>query len=163
MSLRRSSHENYERSADEIKAQGARQIVGGYQRIVFTNGCFDLIHPGHLQTFAHCRMLAGAFGAVVVGLNDDASVWRIKGDGRPILPADARGEILMDLRDVDYVVTFEEDTPIELIRALRPDIIVKGGDYDPIDVIGRDVSEVSICEYLGGWSSSEIIRRAKLA
>jgi len=94
--------------------------------LCFTNGCFDLIHPGHVQYLADAKAL-GDF--LVVGLNSDASVARLKGPGRPLQDEAARAAILLGLRSVDAVVRFDEDTPLELIRALRPDVLVKGGDY----------------------------------
>lgn len=155
------SNDTYTQAAQLIIEEGEKRIVGGYQRIVFTNGCFDILHPGHLQTIRHARELAGPFGAVVVGINDDQSCKRLKGDSRPFMDQNARGSLLISLRDVDHVITFEEDTPLKLIEALRPDVIVKGGDYDPLNVIGKHVSEVAIATFDGNWSTSDIVRRIK--
>jgi D-beta-D-heptose 7-phosphate kinase/D-beta-D-heptose 1-phosphate adenosyltransferase len=103
------------------------------KKIVFTNGCFDLLHAGHI----HSLNSAAAFGnKLIVGLNSDASVRRLKGDHRPLQSEDNRALILASLCMVDAVVIFEEDTPLELIRKIMPDVIVKGGDYTPESVVG---------------------------
>src|SRR5512133_167816 len=107
-------------------------------RLCFTNGCFDLIHPGHVQYLAEARAL-GDF--LVLGLNSDASVARLKGPSRPLQDEVARAMVLLGLRSVDAVVRFDEDTPLELIRALQPDVLAKGGDYTPETVVGREVVE----------------------
>ena len=125
--------------------------------LCFTNGCFDLIHPGHVQYLADARAL-GDF--LVVGLNSDASVARLKGASRPLQDGGA------GLRSVDAVVRFDEDTPYELIRALQPDVLVKGGDYTPETVVGRDLVEVRggrlvLIPFLPGHSTSRIEARIK--
>ena len=109
-----------------------RRLAG--QTVVFTNGCFDLLHPGHVRLLREAANL-GDF--LVVGLNSDASVRRLKGPSRPINPAEARAEVLSALEAVDAVTIFDEDTPLELITAIRPDVLVKGGDYRPDQVVGR--------------------------
>lgn len=109
-----------------------RRTVRG--RVVFTNGVFDLLHTGHVDLLLAARN-AGA--ALVVGLNDDASVGRLKGPTRPVRAAADRAYVLAALEMVDAVVVFAEDTPLALIEALRPDVLVKGGDYAPADVVGR--------------------------
>src|SRR5262249_60221274 len=103
--------------------------------VVFTNGCFDLLHPGHVRYLETARAL-GAL--LVVGLNDDASVRRLKGPGRPILHLEERTEVLAALAAVDHVVVFSEDTPRALIEILEPDVMVKGADWAPDDIVGRD-------------------------
>jgi D-beta-D-heptose 7-phosphate kinase/D-beta-D-heptose 1-phosphate adenosyltransferase len=111
---------------------------GGGRRLVFTNGCFDLLHAGHVSLLER----AAALGEIlVVGLNSDASVRRLKGPERPVVSEDERALLLAALRPVDYVVLFGEDTPLELIRALRPDVLVKGEDYGPEAVVGRELVE----------------------
>lgn len=155
------SNINYNDTAKFIKEQGQVRIPGGYKRIVFTNGCFDILHPGHLSVLQHCRNMAGAHGAVVVGINDDASCLRLKGSGRPIFDQTSRGTILINMRNVDHVVTFEEDTPINLIMAIRPDVIVKGGDYESSNVVGKDFSLISIANFDDKWSTSKIIQKIK--
>lgn len=102
--------------------------------VVFTNGVFDLLHTGHVDLLTTARALGSA---LVVGVNDDASVRRLKGNGRPIRSAVDRAYVLAALEAVDAVVVFEQDTPLELIRVLRPDVLVKGGDYTPDTVVGR--------------------------
>jgi D-beta-D-heptose 7-phosphate kinase/D-beta-D-heptose 1-phosphate adenosyltransferase len=103
------------------------------RRIVFTNGCFDMLHPGHLRLLSR----AAALGDVlVVAINDDASVERLKGAGRPIYPAGERAEILLALRWVDYVTIFPEETPLETIERVRPDVLVKGAEYRERDIVG---------------------------
>jgi len=129
----------------------------------FTNGCFDLIHPGHVQYLADARAL-GDF--LVVGLNSDASVARLKGAGRPLQDEAARAAVLLGLRSVDAVVRFDEDTPQELIRALQPDVLVKGGDYTPETVVGREIVEgrggrLVLIPFLPGHSTSRIEERIR--
>jgi rfaE bifunctional protein nucleotidyltransferase chain/domain len=129
--------------------------------LCFTNGCFDLIHPGHVQYLEDARAL-GDF--LVVGLNSDASVARLKGTSRPLQDETARAQVLLGLRSVDAVVRFDEDTPFDLIAALGPDVLVKGGDYTPETVVGRDVVEARggklvLIPFLPGHSTSTIVGR----
>jgi D-beta-D-heptose 7-phosphate kinase/D-beta-D-heptose 1-phosphate adenosyltransferase len=131
--------------------------------LCFTNGCFDLIHPGHVQYLADVRAL-GDF--LVVGLNSDASVAKLKGPSRPLQDERARALVLLGLRSVDAVVRFEEETPFELISALQPDLLAKGGDYTPATVVGRDLVEarggrVAIIPFLEGHSTSTIVERIR--
>jgi rfaE bifunctional protein nucleotidyltransferase chain/domain len=131
--------------------------------LCFTNGCFDLIHPGHVKYLADARAL-GDF--LVVGLNSDASVARLKGIGRPLQDEAARAAVLLGLRSVDAVVRFDEDTPQELIRALQPDVLVKGGDYTPETVVGRELVEARggrlvLIPFLPGHSTSRIEERIR--
>jgi D-beta-D-heptose 7-phosphate kinase/D-beta-D-heptose 1-phosphate adenosyltransferase len=107
-------------------------------RLVFTNGCFDLIHPGHVAFLQRARSLGDA---LLVGLNSDDSVRRIKGRGRPILSVEERIGVLAGLEAVDYICVFEEDTPHNILRNLLPDILVKGGDYSPDQIVAREVVE----------------------
>jgi rfaE bifunctional protein nucleotidyltransferase chain/domain len=110
----------------------------GTARLVFTNGCFDLLHPGHVQTLEASRDLGDA---LIVGLNSDASVRELKGEGRPILPENERAELLAALACVDAVVIYNEPTPRETIAALLPDVLVKGGDWPGDKIIGREEIE----------------------
>lgn len=103
--------------------------------IVFTNGCFDILHAGHVRLLHQAR---GLGSHLVVGVNDDASVARLKGSGRPILPLDQRLRILAGFEDVDAVIPFSEDTPAELIQTLRPDVLTKGGDYTLDQIVGHE-------------------------
>lgn len=138
---------------DRLRSEG--------KRIVFTNGCFDLLHPGHVAYLEEARALGDL---LVVGVNSDDSVRRLKGPGRPILPLQARMEVLAALEPVDYVVSFEEDTPYELIRSLRPHVLVKGGDWRPEEVVGRDlVEEVHVAPYREGYSTSGLIATIRSA
>ncbi|MEO0814432.1 MAG: D-glycero-beta-D-manno-heptose 1-phosphate adenylyltransferase, partial [Myxococcota bacterium] len=131
--------------------------------VVFTNGCFDVLHMGHLQLLR----AASALGDVlVVGLNDDDSVRRLKGEERPVVPGSERAELLASLDCVDAVVMFAEDTPAELVRAVQPDVLVKGGDYRPEDVVGRDTVEarggrVEIVPLVPGRSTSKIVEKLR--
>jgi D-beta-D-heptose 7-phosphate kinase/D-beta-D-heptose 1-phosphate adenosyltransferase len=130
-------------------------------RIGFTNGCFDLLHRGHVKLLAEAR---AACDRLVVGLNSDASTARLKGKGRPINPAEGRAEVLAALEAVDLVVVFEEDTPLELIKRVRPAVLVKGADYRIEDVVGRDVVEsaggdVILVGLLPGHSTTGLMQR----
>ncbi len=109
--------------------------VRGKKKIVFTNGCFDILHAGHADYLNKAKSLGDI---LVVGINSDASVRRIKGEKRPILPQHMRAYLLDNLKPVDYVVIFEEDTPLELIKAIKPDVLVKGADWDLERIVGAD-------------------------
>ena len=131
--------------------------------VVFTNGVFDLIHPGHVDVLNVARARGDA---LVVGVNSDDSVRRLKGEGRPVRSEADRAYVLAALEAVDAVVLFAEDTPLELIRALHPDVLVKGGDYTPETVVGRrDVEawggEVVIVPLTAGHSTTSIIERLR--
>jgi rfaE bifunctional protein nucleotidyltransferase chain/domain len=133
------------------------------KRIVFTNGCFDILHPGHIHSLKQAR---DAGDVLVVGMNDDYSVRGLKGAGRPILPQEQRAEILAALAVVDYVVLFHEPTPYELINTVLPDVLVKGGDYREEEVVGRDVvmargGRLLIVEPLRGFSTTDLIDKIK--
>ena len=132
-------------------------------KIGFTNGCFDLVHPGHISLLAQAR---AACDRLVVGLNADASVRRLKGDGRPVQDEMARAIVLASLAAVDLVVIFPEDTPENLIRQLRPDILIKGADYKREDIVGADFvasygGEVMLAELVPDRSTSDLIGRAR--
>lgn len=133
------------------------------QKVVFTNGCFDILHKGHIDYLAR----AAAKGDVlIVGLNTDDSVRRIKGSGRPVQDQDSRALILAALHVVDAVVFFNEDTPAKLIEMVQPDILVKGSDYKAEDIVGYDVvtakgGEVVTIDFLEGYSTTGIIGRIK--
>jgi rfaE bifunctional protein nucleotidyltransferase chain/domain len=132
-------------------------------RVVFTNGVFDLLHPGHVDVLAGARSRGDS---LVVGINSDESVRRLKGAGRPVRRQHDRAYVLAALEVVDVVVVFEQDTPLELVRLLEPDVIVKGGDYAPDDVVGaREVTarggEVVIVPLTHGQSTTSIIERLR--
>jgi D-glycero-beta-D-manno-heptose 1-phosphate adenylyltransferase len=134
-------------------------------RLVFTNGCYDILHPGHVDLLARARALGDG---LILGLNSDASVRRIKGDlagpPRPVNPQDERAFVLAGLSSVDFIVLFDEDTPLELIRAVRPQVLVKGGDWDVSRIVGRDSVEqdggqVVSLPLLPGYSTTGLIER----
>ena len=133
------------------------------KRVVFTNGCFDLLHPGHVRYLAAARALGDA---LVVGLNGDASVRRLKGPGRPVLDVAERAEVLAGLAAVDHLVVFDDDTPRRLIAAVAPDVLVKGADWAADDIVGRDEvlargGRVERIDLVPGVSTSELIRRIR--
>jgi len=134
-------------------------------RLVFTNGCFDLLHVGHVTLLEKARALGDA---LVVGVNEDRSVRRLKGPGRPIVPLAERMEMLAGLRPVDYVVPFAEDTPAKVIAEVRPAVLVKGGDYRLGEIVGRGTVEegggrVVRVPLRKGRSTSDLIARARRA
>src|SRR5450631_2676631 len=131
-------------------------------RIGFTNGCFDILHPGHVKVLTAAR---GACDRLIVGLNSDASTKRLKGDGRPVQDERARAEVLAALEAADLVVIFEEDTPIKLITQIKPSALVKGGDYSRAQVVGHEIveahgGEVLLVEVLPGFSTTSLVDRA---
>ena len=130
-------------------------------RLVFTNGCFDLLHPGHIRYLAAARAQGDR---LVVAVNADQTVAVLKGKGRPIVPLAERMEVLAALASVDYVVAFDEDTPAKVIESLMPDVLVKGGDWSPDRIVGRDTVEgsggrVLSLPFAEGYSSSRLIER----
>jgi D-beta-D-heptose 7-phosphate kinase/D-beta-D-heptose 1-phosphate adenosyltransferase len=132
-------------------------------RVGFTNGCFDILHPGHVKVLTAAR---GACDRLIVGLNSDASVKRLKGEGRPVQDERARSEVLAALEAVDLVAIFEEDTPIKLIAQIKPSVLVKGGDYTRDQVVGHKIvdgygGEVLLVEVLPGFSTTSLVNRAR--
>ena len=129
------------------------------KKVIFTNGCFDVLHKGH----AHLLREAAALGDImVVALNSDDSVTRLKGEGRPVNNLQDRAEMLSYFSSVDWVVSFEEDTPEELIKVISPDVLVKGGDYSPEEIVGADFikqrgGQVKVIPFVEGYSTSKII------
>ena len=150
------------RSRNEIASLAAFLKENG-KKIVFTNGCFDILHAGHVRLLAQ----AAAFGDVlIVGLNTDRSVGELKGSGRPINNEHDRSAMLAGLQSVDFVCLFDESTPLELIELIQPDVLVKGGDYNPEDVVGGEMviawgGSVEIVELLEGRSTSNTIERLR--
>ena len=129
------------------------------KKVVFTNGCFDILHRGHATYLRAARDLGDL---LVVGVNTDASVKRLKGESRPINNEDARAYLLESLACVDYVIKFGEDTPHELLSHIRPDILVKGGDYKVEEVVGREFAEeVILIDFVDGYSTTKTIQRMK--
>ncbi len=132
-------------------------------RLVFTNGCFDLLHPGHIAYLEAARALGDA---LVIGVNTDSSVRRLKGPSRPFVPEGDRARLLAALSCVSAVVLFSDDTPEGLVRELMPDVLVKGGDYEPEQVVGREAvvgggGRVEIIPFLEGYSTSALERRIR--
>ncbi len=144
------SREELKTIIDELKAK--------HKKIVFTNGCFDIIHVGHVRYLKKAKALGDV---LVVGLNSDRSVASIK-PNRPIINQEQRAEVLSSLEVVDYVTLFDEDTPYELIKLIKPDVLVKGGDWKKEDIVGSDiVKETYSLPYVQGISTSEIINKIK--
>ena len=149
-------------SRQQASAFAARVRANG-GRVVFTNGVFDLLHPGHVRYLSDARALGDA---LIVGVNSDRSVRTNKGPGRPITPEVERAELLASLRSVDAVTVFDEDTPHALITAVQPDVLVKGADWGPDNIVGREVMEarggtvvrVALAE---GFSSTRLIARVR--
>ncbi len=142
---------------DELRQTVDRLRADG-KKIIFTNGCFDIIHIGHIRYLKKARVLGDV---LVIGLNSDKSVSGIK-PKRPINPQNHRAEILSSLEMVDYVTLFDEETPYELIKSLQPDILVKGGDWKKEDIVGSDIAkETYSLPYIKGISTTKIIERIK--
>ena len=142
-----------------ITISQCKEIRNEEYNVVFTNGCFDVLHRGHITYLAAARDLGDC---LVVGLNSDASVKRLKGENRPINNEKDRALLLAALSFVDYIIIFEEDTPKNLIEQVQPDILVKGGDYKIEDIVGADFvqshgGEVLTIEFVDGYSSTKII------
>jgi rfaE bifunctional protein nucleotidyltransferase chain/domain len=133
----------------------------GRRRVVFTNGCFDILHRGHVAYLDQAKRKGNI---LVVGLNSDASVRRLKGHGRPINPERDRAEVLAALASVDYVTIFGEDTPLALIKALQPDVLVKGGDWPISKIVGADIvrgrgGKVLTLPFIKGRSTTGLLRK----
>ena len=147
---------------DELILQFGREKRNG-KRVVFTNGCFDVLHPGHIHSLESARALGDC---LIVGLNGDESVRSLKGAGRPVIPAGERAEILASLECVDAVVVFEDLTPEKVIAALLPDVLVKGGDWPGNQIVGRAEVEaaggrVVLVDTVPGYSTKEILKRIR--
>jgi D-beta-D-heptose 7-phosphate kinase/D-beta-D-heptose 1-phosphate adenosyltransferase len=147
----------------EQAAAFADRLHGRGGTVVFTNGVFDLLHPGHVRYLCEARALGDA---LIVAVNSDNSVRSIKGPGRPVNPERERAEVLLALESVDAAVIFDAETPHAIISAIKPDILVKGADWGPDDIVGRDVVEarggrVVRVDLAPGYSTSELIRRVR--
>ena len=139
--------------------KSCREIRLKNKKIIFTNGCFDILHPGHIHILSKAKSLGDI---LVVGLNSDLSVKKLKGDKRPLVSEDDRSRMLLSLRFVDYVIIFNELTPLKVIKKIKPDFLVKGGDYNENDIVGSDFvkaygGQVEIIKFLDGYSSSNYI------
>lgn len=144
---------------DLVKVRNKLKHEG--KKVVFTNGCFDLLHSGHVHLFREAKKLGDVF---IVAVNDDASIKKLKGASRPIFPLEERFEILEAIEEIDYLTSFSEETPQKIIAFLLPDVLVKGGDWKPEEVVGKKEVEgaggkVVIIPYLKDRSSSEIINK----
>lgn len=132
-------------------------------KIVFTNGCFDILHKGHIEYLAKAASLGTK---LIIGLNTDNSVKRLKGESRPVNDEKARALLLASLVFVDEVILFDTDTPYDLINSIQPDVLVKGGDYKPEDIVGYDIvkakgGEVVTLDFIEGYSTTSVIERMK--
>jgi rfaE bifunctional protein nucleotidyltransferase chain/domain len=143
-----------------------KRRIGGARRsgkrVVFTNGCFDLIHPGHVRYLRAAKRLGDI---LVVALNSDRSVRRLKGAGRPLVPQRDRCEVMAALEMVDYVTVFSDDTPYKLIKELQPDVLVKGGDWKPEQIVGADLvlargGAVRSLRFARGYSTTKLVEKA---
>ncbi|HCQ30137.1 MAG TPA: D-glycero-beta-D-manno-heptose 1-phosphate adenylyltransferase [Flavobacteriales bacterium] len=159
-----------------VDVETAKRRLAGWRlksdKLVFTNGCFDILHPGHLTYLAQARSMGNR---LIVGVNSDDSVKRLnKGENRPVLSQDARAFDVASLHVVDMVVIFDEDTPLQLISALKPDVLVKGGDYDASvtdkddkryivgsDIVKANGGEVMVLPFVEGYSTTSIIEKMK--
>ena len=161
--MRPDRHEGRQPISDAEAAVLANRVRSNGGTVVFTNGVFDLLHPGHVRYLQDARALGSA---LFVAVNSDRSVRAIKGPDRPINPERERAEVLLALASVDAVVIFDEDTPHAVISTIQPDILVKGADWGADDIVGRDVVEarggnVVRIELAPGYSTSELIRKAR--
>ena len=143
----------------EFQSQVER--IKSYGRVVFTNGCFDILHIGHVRYLAEARRLGDV---LVVGVNSDESVRRLKGPTRPLQTESDRAEILLNLKPVDYTFIFDDDTPLRWIEALRPDFLVKGGDWSPDQIVGSDFvasygGVVKAIPFVEGRSTTGIVQK----
>lgn len=155
-SLHKSNSTSHIKTFDEIKTLASKLHSQG-KKIVFTNGCFDILHVGHVKYLE----VAKSYGDVLIlGLNADSSVRKLKGQTRPINTQDDRAYILASLESVDYVVIFEEETPYELIKLIKPHVLVKGGDYEGKEVVGQDIAdELKLVQFVDGKSTTNTIKR----
>ncbi len=133
------------------------------KKIVFSNGCFDILHRGHIEYLSKAASLGNC---LVIGLNTDASVRRLKGENRPVQDEISRAQVMASLHFVDFVVLFDEDTPYELIKYVMPDMLVKGSDYKEDDIVGADIvktngGKVATIDLVDGYSTTSVIERAK--
>lgn len=150
------------KSLEDLKVIAADARSKG-RSVVFTNGCFDLLHRGHVHVLREAKACGDL---LITGVNSDKSVKKIKGPTRPVLPESDRSELLASLEMVDYVVLFDEPDPYELISAIRPNVLVKGGDWSDAKIVGADLVEeaggrVVVIPYIKGFSTTEIIERIK--
>ena len=146
-----------------ILADICQELRSSGKKVVFTNGCFDILHAGHVTYLDTAKKLGDV---LIIGLNTDASVRRLKGEHRPVNNENDRAVVIGALKSVDFVVLFDEDTPLELITLLKPNVIAKGGDYTPETIVGADVvrqngGEVVVIPLVAGKSTTAIIQKAQ--
>lgn len=149
-------------SLDDLKNQVNAWKQAG-EEVVFTNGCFDIIHRGHIEVLAQTANLGDK---LIIGLNSDSSIQKLKGEDRPIIDEQARAILLASLEFVDAVIIFSEDTPLQLISALLPDVLAKGGDYEIDTIVGHEIvqqngGKVKLVPFVDGFSSTTIIEKIK--
>ena len=157
-SLKKSKSDGHIKTLEEI-ANISKELQAKGKKIIFTNGCFDILHIGHVKYLEEAKKNGDV---LVLGLNSDASVKRLKGESRPINNQNNRAYILASLEVIDYLVIFEEDTPLELIKLIEPDILVKGGDYEGQTIVGQDiVKEIKLIKTIDSASTSHTINRIK--
>lgn len=150
------------KSLDELKSITVQARRNG-KTVVFTNGCFDLLHRGHVHVLREAKALGDI---LVVAINSDGSVKAIKGPNRPVLSESDRAELVAAMEMVDYVALFDEPDPYKMIAAIRPNVLVKGGDWGPEEIVGADIvkqdgGKVAVIPYLKGFSTTEIIERIR--
>ena len=165
MENQRKTEKTYERKLYSLEALLIRreELKGSGQKLVFTNGCFDILHLGHVDYLERARKLGDA---LLVAVNDDVSVKALKGDSRPINDVYARMRVLAALEFVDYVIEFGQETPFELIKQLKPDVLVKGGDYKVQEIVGavlviENGGKVIIERFVDGYSTTSILKASK--
>lgn len=147
---------------EEIKSTLARWRFAG-EKIIFSNGCFDIIHPGHMEYLSKARDMGTK---LIIGLNSDDSVQRLKGENRPVMNQNNRALMLACMHFIDAVIIFDEETPYELIKSIQPDILVKGADYNPEDIAGYDIvmdkgGSVKTIDLTEGFSTTAMIQKIK--
>ena len=156
-------HEAVKQKIVDLDTLMARLGERAGERVVFTNGCFDIVHRGHAEYLSRARDLGDL---LIVGLNNDASVRGLKGETRPIVDEESRALLLASMQFVDYVVLFDEATPLKLIERIGPDVLVKGGDYNKESIVGYDAvthrgGEVVVLDFVEGFSTTRIIEKIK--
>ena len=158
--VKRDEIESFDKDKKIVTLDELLKILPKDKKIVFTNGCFDILHAGHVKYLKEAK----SFGDIlIVGLNSDESVKRLKGESRPINTFEDRATVLSALESVDFVVGFSEDTPYELIKVIKPDVLVKGGDYEGKEVVGSDIAkETRLVQFVDGKSTTNIIQRCAL-
>ncbi|MCT4647271.1 MAG: D-glycero-beta-D-manno-heptose 1-phosphate adenylyltransferase [Carboxylicivirga sp.] len=154
---------NHKIKSREAAVETVKQWEADNETIVFTNGCFDIVHRGHIDYLSKAKDKGSK---LILGLNTDASVQRLKGPQRPVVDEQSRAILMGALQFIDLVVLFDEDTPYELIKALQPDVLVKGSDYNAEDIVGYDIlmakgGEVETIDFVEGFSTTSIVEKIK--